>query len=203
VAALPACPVPLTTHPTLLAWRKADAACAEAPDSVIIGADTIVVLDGDVLGKPRDPAHARAMLRRLSGQTHTVYTGIAVIPSVIGDERLGNAHRPNSQHVPTALLELVASDVMIAKLSDAEIEAYVATGEPMDKAGAYGIQGLGGRLVRSVAGSYTCVVGLPLVTIHRLLSTVGYTQLTDPTEAYMRWLDSQGKEPLPCPPTFP
>src|SRR5690349_16995864 len=59
LAVLPACPVPLTTHPTLLAWRKADAACAESPDSVIIGADTIVVLDGDVLGKPRDPAHAR------------------------------------------------------------------------------------------------------------------------------------------------
>ena len=92
---------------------------------------------------------------------------------------------------------------MIADLTDAEIDAYIATGEPMDKAGAYGIQGLGGRLVRSVAGSYTCVVGLPLVAIHRLLSTAGYTQLTDPTEAYLYWLDSQGKEPLPCPPTFP
>jgi len=67
LAALPACPVPLATHPTLLAWRKADAACAESPNSVIIGADTIVVLDGDVLGKPRDPAQARTMLRRLSG----------------------------------------------------------------------------------------------------------------------------------------
>jgi septum formation protein len=92
---------------------------------------------------------------------------------------------------------------VIADLTDAEIEAYVATGEPMDKAGAYGIQGLGGRLVHSVAGSYTCVVGLPLITIHRLLSEAGYTQLNDPTEAYLRWLDSQGKEPLPCPPTFP
>src|SRR5215212_7977316 len=79
VAALPACPVPLATHPTLLAWRKADAACAESPDGVIIGADTIVVLDGDVLGKPRDPMHARTMLRRLSGRTHTVYTGLAVL----------------------------------------------------------------------------------------------------------------------------
>src|SRR5207237_5409255 len=79
VAALPACPVPLATHPTLLAWRKADAACAEAPDSVIIGADTIVVLDGAVLGKPRDPERARSMLRRLSGRTHTVYTGLAVM----------------------------------------------------------------------------------------------------------------------------
>jgi septum formation protein len=205
VAALPACPVPLTTHPTLLAWRKADAACAESPDGVIIGADTIVVLDGDVLGKPRDPAHARTMLRRLSGRTHTVYTGLAVIQPEIRDWRLeiGDMEASRQSPISNLQLDLEASDVLIDDLTDAEIEAYVATGEPMDKAGAYGIQGLGGRLVRSVAGSYTCVVGLPLVAIHRLLSAAGYTQLTDPTEAYMRWLDSQGKEPLSCPPTFP
>jgi septum formation protein len=204
VAALPACAVPLATHPTLLAWRKADAACAEAPDSVIIGADTIVVLDGDVLGKPRDPAHARTMLRRLSGRTHTVYTGLVVMGMATGDWGSGTTHVPNPQHpMPNAQFDLVASDVTIADLTDAEIDAYIATQEPMDKAGAYGIQGLGGRLVRSVAGSYTCVVGLPLVVIHRMLSAAGYAQLTDPTEAYVRWLDSQGKEPLPCPPTFP
>jgi len=197
VAALPACPVPLATHPTLLAWRKADAACADSPNSVIIGADTIVVLDGDVLGKPRDQAHARSMLRRLSGRTHTVYTGLAVIG--LAADNLPSTEYP----VPTIQLDLVASDVVIAELTDAEIDAYVATGEPMDKAGAYGIQGLGGRLVRSVAGSYTCVVGLPLVAVHQLLSVAGYTQLADPTEAYMRWLESQGKEPLSCPPTFP
>jgi septum formation protein len=197
IAALPDCPVPLATHPTLLAWRKADAACANSPDSVIIGADTIVVLDGDVLGKPRDRAHARQTLRRLSGRTHTVYTGLAVMGLATGN--LPDAQQP----MPGTQLDLVASDVVLAELTDAEIDAYIATGEPMDKAGAYGIQGLGGRLVRSVAGSYTCVVGLPLVAIHRLLSVAGYTQLTDPTEAYMRWLESQGKEPLSCPPTFP
>ncbi len=198
VAALPACPVPFATHPTLLAWRKAAVACAEAPDSVIIGADTIVVLDGDVLGKPRDQAHARSMLRRLSGRTHTVYTGLAVVSPATGKWRL-----ETGVDIPNHQFDLVASDVVIDELADQEIDAYVATGEPMDKAGAYGIQGLGGRLVRSVAGSYTCVVGLPLVAIHRLLSIAGYAQLTDPTEAYMRWLDSQGKEPLSCPPTFP
>jgi septum formation protein len=204
LTALPACPVPLETHPTLLAWRKADAACAEAPGSVIIGADTIVVLDGDVLGKPRDPAQARAMLRRLSGRTHTVYTGLAVMGTAIGDRGLGTGNSPNLLSPILSLqLDLVASDVAIAELTDGEIAAYVATGEPMDKAGAYGIQGLGGRLVRSVAGSYTCVVGLPLVTIHRLLTAAGYTQLTDPTEAYLRWIEAQGKEPLACPPTFP
>jgi len=204
VAALPACPVPLATHPALLAWRKADAACAESPGSVIIGADTIVVLDGDVLGKPRDPAHARTMLRRLSGRMHTVYTGLAVLGLAAGDWRSGTDNPPNSQYpAPNTQLDLVASEVAITDLTDAEIDAYIATGEPMDKAGAYGIQGLGGRLVHSVAGSYTCVVGLPLVALHRLLFTAGYTQLTDPTEAYLYWLESQGKEPLSCPPTFP
>ena len=122
----------------------------------------------------------------------------------IGERRPGIGDLPDPQSVlPNTQLDLVASDVAIADLTDAEIDAYVATGEPMDKAGAYGIQGLGGRLVRGVAGSYTCVVGLPLVAIHRMLSAAGYAQLTDPNEAYMRWLNSQGKEPLSCPPTFP
>jgi septum formation protein len=212
IAALPACPVPLATHPTLLAWRKAIAACADAPDSVIIGADTIVVLDGDVLGKPRDFDHACAMLRWLSGRMHTVYTGLAVIRQETGDRRQETGDRrwetPSQvsslkSQVSSLQLDLVASDVFVADLTDAEIADYVTTGEPMDKAGAYGIQGLGGRLVRSVVGSYTCVVGLPLVATHGLLIAAGYTQLIDPSDAYIRWLKAQGKEPLPCPPTFP
>ena len=204
LAALPDCPVPLATHPTLLAWRKVDAACADAPNSVIIGADTIVVLGGDVLGKPRDPEHARAMLRRLSGRTHTVYTGLAVMRPGVGIESQASSSLSSLQPLAASLqLDLVASDVTIADLSEAEIADYVATGEPMDKAGAYGIQGLGGRLVHAVFGSYTCVVGLPLVSTYRLLSAAGYTQLTDPADAYTRWLKAQGKEPLPCPPTFP
>jgi septum formation protein len=205
IAALPACPVPQATHPTLLAWRKADAACAEAPDSVIIGADTIVVLDGDVLGKPRDPAHARAMLRQLSGRTHTVYTGLAIIRQGMRDWRSEITDDSGDLQSPIANLymDLVASQVMIADLTDAEIDAYVATGEPLDKAGAYGIQGLGGRLVHEVVGSYTNVVGLPLIQLDRLLAVAGIASATDPTEAYLRWLNVQGKEPLPCPPTFP
>ncbi|KPV51595.1 septum formation inhibitor Maf [Kouleothrix aurantiaca] len=189
VAALPPCPVPLATHPTLLAWRKVQAACAEAPDSVIIGADTIVVLDGDVLGKPRDEDHARAMLARLAGRQHTVYTGLVVV-------------RPGPAPEPPALA-LVASDVLIAPVRAETIAAYVATGEPMDKAGAYGIQGLGGQLVVSVSGSYTCVVGLPLVETYALLVQAGISALHEPADAYQRWLHAQGKEPLPCPPTFP
>jgi len=212
IAALPGCPVPLATHPTLLAWRKAIAACADAPDSVIIGADTIVVLDGDVLGKPRDSGQACAMLHRLSGRMHTVYTGLAVIAPETRDTRYETRDTRHEASSPVSSLqslvsnlqlELVASDVFVADLTDAEIADYVATGEPMDKAGAYGIQGLGGRLVHSVVGSYTCVVGLPLVSTYRLLIAAGYTQLIDPSDAYMRWLKAQGKEPLPCPPTFP
>jgi septum formation protein len=203
-ATLPHCPVPPATHPALLAWRKAQAACAISPHGVIIGADTIVVLGGDVLGKPRDSQQARAMLRRLSGRTHTVYTGLAIIGSAIGDLGLGSRDSSNSQLLDSNFqLDLVASDVEVSELTDSEIDAYVATGEPMDKAGAYGIQGLGGRLVRGVAGSYTCVVGLPLVATHRLLVAAGYTNLVDPAEAYLHWLEAQGKEPLPCPPTFP
>jgi septum formation protein len=191
VAALPPAPLSLTNHPSLLAWRKAHAACAEVQEGVIIGADTIVVLDGDVLGKPRDADHACQLLSRLSGQRHTVYTGLAVIRQATEE------HRSRFQ------FDLVASEVLIAELSSAEIAAYVATGEPLDKAGAYGIQGLGGRLVREVVGSYTCVVGLPLVEAHRLLVAGGVSGLHEPVEAYRRWLGAQGKEPLPCPPTFP
>jgi septum formation protein len=205
IAALPRCPVPLATHPTLLAWRKIIAACADAPDGVIIGADTIVVLGGDVLGKPRDSDQAQAMLRRLSGQRHTVYTGLAVMKLEGEDARqeLRGAISHLRSPVSNLQLDLVASDVFVADLTDIEIAEYVATGEPMDKAGAYGIQGLGGRLVRSVVGSYTCVVGLPLISTHRMLVAAGYTQLIDPVDAYLRWLKAQGKEPLPCPPTFP
>jgi septum formation protein len=189
VAALPPLTLPLFDHPTLRAWRKASAACASAPDSVIIGADTIVTLEGDVLNKPVDPDDARRMLRRLSGKTHTVYTGLAVI----------DARRTDAP----PLFDLVASQVTVNTLSDADINAYVATGEPLDKAGAYGIQGLGGRLVHSVVGSYTCVVGLPLVETWRLLHAAGIRELRDPVEGYRRWLLDQGKEIPPCPPTLP
>jgi septum formation protein len=185
--------IALTTHdhPTLRAWRKAVAACTQAPDSVIIAADTVVVLDGDVLNKPADAADARSMLRRLSGREHRVYTGLALL-----DTR-ASAHEPYLQ------LEIDASQVQIAPLTDAAIAAYVATGEPLDKAGAYGIQGIGGTLVQSVAGSYTCVVGLPIVKLHQLLVARGIATRADPYAIYQRWLRDQGKDALPCPPTFP
>jgi septum formation protein len=186
VDALPSLPLLLQDHPVLLAWRKANAVLMHSSADVIIGADTIVVIDGDVLNKPDDQLQAQAMLRRLSGRTHTVYTGLT-------------AMRPNT----APLFDIATSQVEMRELTDAMIDWYVSSGEPMDKAGAYGIQGLGGRLVRSVAGSYTNVVGLPLTHTYHLLVAAGILLPVDPSEAYRRWLSAQGKEPLPCPPTFP
>ena len=186
VAILPRCSLPLRQNPALLAWRKVHTARATLDSGVIIGADTDVVLDGAMLGKPRGAADAAAMLARLAGRTHIVYSGLCV-------RHQGGALR----------FALTTSEVLIAPLTHDEIAAYVATGEPLDKAGAYGIQGLGGRLVQRVTGSYTGVVGLPLEETYRLLRDAGVAGLSDPVAAYHRWLSSQGKEPLPCPPTLP
>jgi septum formation protein len=132
---------------------------------------------------------------------HTVYTGLCVIAP--GGGRPQHLAPTLSDGHTCCWLDLVASAVEVAPLSAAEIAAYVATGEPLDKAGAYGIQGLGGRLVRAVRGSYTAVVGLPLTQTHALLRAAGLADLDDPERAYLRWLQQQGKEPLPCPPTLP
>jgi len=136
-----------------LAREKAQAGVAlAAHDLPVLGADTIVVLNGEVLEKPRDAEHAAAMLRQLSGHTHQVMTAVALADS--------------QQTVDC----LVTTDVTFRVLSDEDIQGYVATGEPMDKAGAYGIQGLGGCFVRKINGSYHAVVGLPLVETYELLS---------------------------------
>lgn len=177
-ARLPAFPLDPLMHPALLAWRKAMAARDQGVVGVILAADTIVVIDEAILGKPRDPAHAREMLQRLAGRVHTVYTGVVALHSEL--------------EVPPQLA-LDAADVQMAPLSDKEIVEYVETGEPMDKAGAYGIQGLGGRLVQRVAGSYTCVVGLPLITTYHVLTAMGILGLADPVVAFERWLADLGK----------
>ncbi|AHB72162.1 septum formation inhibitor Maf [Cronobacter malonaticus] len=138
---------------TRLARDKARAGVAlAARDLPVLGADTIVVLDGDVLEKPRDAAHAAEMLRRLSGQTHDVMTAVALADKQRVCERL------------------VTTRVTFRVLTAQDIAAYVESGEPMDKAGAYGIQGLGGCFVRRIEGSYHAVVGLPLVETWELLS---------------------------------
>ncbi len=211
LAALPPLALPPATHPCLLAWGKASHAADLAPEATVLGADTIVVLGDEVLNKPRDPAHAREMLARLSGRLHTVYTGLCVIGKDEGrrmkDEDLADARSVHSSsfivHPYKVWFELIASEVEIAPLSAEAIASYVATGEPLDKAGAYGIQGLGGQLVRGVRGSYTAVVGLPLPSACQLLRAAGVGGLSDPKQTYLRWLEQQGKEPLPWPPTLP
>jgi septum formation protein len=107
-----------------------------------------------------------------------------------------------SQHTHP-LLDLVASEVTMAPLTADQIAAYVATGEPLDKAGSYAIQGQGGRLVQQLVGSYTGVMGLPLPATWRLLTAAGLEVPRDPTDAYHTWLQEHQKEMLPCPPTLP
>ena len=137
----------------LLAASKAAAANA-GKEEWILGADTVVVLDGQVLGKPRDAHHAVDMLTMLSGKTHFVYMGIALIAGADG-------------RMKTSCEE---TRVTFRTLSQKEIEDYVATGEPMDKAGAYGIQGAGGALVEKTQGDFQNVVGLPLEAVKRLFA---------------------------------
>lgn len=142
-------------HAERLAREKATAIAAGDPDAVVIGADTIVVLDGDILGKPRDAAEARATLRRLSGRTHTVFTAVAVA------------------HAGALASGVESVEVTFRPLTDEQIATYVATGEPMDKAGAYGIQGYGAVIVERVHGDYFAVMGLALGRLVELLSQVG------------------------------
>jgi septum formation protein len=140
-------------HAERLAREKALA--VHEHGTVTIGSDTIVVIDGEVLGKPRDRAHAMDMLRRLSGRTHVVMTGVAAS----WNGRL--------------VSDLVQVDVTFNTLSAGDIERYVETGEPMDKAGAYGIQGYGATIVERVEGDYFAVMGLPLNRLVQLLRELG------------------------------
>lgn len=145
-----------------LAEAKARSAAAQIDagtrECIIVGADTTVVLDGEILGKPGDSAHAREMLAKLSGRTHHVLTGIFLV-------RLpGNTTRAAVEN----------SAVTFAPLAEKEIDAYVATGEPLGKAGAYAIQGLAGRYIPRIEGCYFNVVGLPLARLYALLRELGW-----------------------------
>jgi septum formation protein len=140
---------PPADHVRRLARDKAAKIARDHPADWVLGADTTVVVDGRMLGKPRDQAEARAMLRTISGRWHTVFTGYCLMNAAAGRAHDGWAE----------------SDVFIRQLTDVQIAGYVATGEPMDKAGAYAIQGIGAGLVQQVRGSYTNVVGLPLAEV--------------------------------------
>ncbi len=154
-----------------LARRKALAVAAHhAGETVyVIGADTIVVYEGEILGKPKDPADARRMLRELSGNAHQVYTGVCVL-EVPGDEGGCCEDSDTPQGGRRSIRETAfaeRTDVFVAPLSDAEIDAYIATGEPFDKAGSYGIQGIFARHIEKIDGDYTNVVGLPVGRLWR------------------------------------
>jgi septum formation protein len=140
-----------------LAEAKAEAATALHPHAVIIGADTIVVADGRFLAKPADAAEAAAMLRTLSGRRHDVVTGVAVV----------------RREPPLRLSDTARTTVWFRPLADDEIARYVASGEPLDKAGAYGIQGRAALFVERIEGDYFTVVGLPLALLGRLLARAG------------------------------
>jgi septum formation protein len=145
-----------------LALEKARAVAEAAmgtEDSIVVGADTVVVNRAEILLKPESPDDARRMLRQLSGGVHEVHTGLAVIRMPQRTERV---------------IEEVTS-VHFAQLSDAEIDAYIATGEPFDKAGAYGIQSLGGRYVTRVEGCYFNVMGMPLARLWATLKEFGWS----------------------------
>ncbi|MEG2570264.1 MAG: Maf family protein [Clostridia bacterium] len=139
-----------------IARRKAmDVMPRVSPGALIISADTLVVCDGQILGKPRDEADARAMLTRLSGRTHEVYTGVVIAQS------------------SNVLADYAMTRVKFRPLTSEQIDAYIHSGEPMDKAGAYGIQDKGAFLVERIDGDYFNVVGLPLCLLGNMLSKFG------------------------------
>ncbi|ACI19577.1 Maf family protein [Dictyoglomus thermophilum] len=130
-------------------------------NAIIIGADTVVVIDGEIIGKPTNEKDARRILRKLRGRYHFVFSGVAVMET------------PEDK----VLVSVVRSKVKMRDYSEEEIERYIATGEPMDKAGAYGIQGKGALLVEKIEGDYYNIVGLPLVRLNSLLNRLGYSLL--------------------------
>ena len=157
------CEVPASAAVRELSRRKALAVRARFPSRYILAADTLVELDGAVLGKPSGPEEAAAMLRRLSGHTHQVYTGVTVI-NPAGD----------------VLTDSDRSDVTFGEVSETEIAAYVRSGEPLDKAGAYAIQGRASLWISHMEGSYSSVIGLPLYIVRNLLLRSGYPLTVEP-----------------------
>jgi len=146
---------------TRIARAKVIAVARSREEGLVIGADTVVVLNGILLGKPADTSDAARMLRELSGNWHAVMTGVALYDVATRNE----------------VADYEKTLVRFAQLTDDEIEWYVQTGEPMDKAGAYGIQGYGGMFVDEIAGNYYNVVGLPIPLVYRLARRLGYSFL--------------------------
>lgn len=141
------------TYVQRVARAKAEDVRARLPGATIVAADTVVVVDGEILGKPRDHEDARRMLRLLQGRSHDVLTGVTVFND--------GADQPRISHEST--------EVSFAEMNEDEIGWYIETGEPMDKAGAYAIQGLGARFIKGIKGDYSNVVGLPVRVLYELI----------------------------------
>jgi septum formation protein len=146
---------PAKEYAERLAREKAQAIAQKHPNDPVLGADTVVVIDNQVLGKPADPSDAGRMLHLLSGRTHQVITGVCL--AVDGQWTVSSE----------------TTAVTMSEISKQEIAAYVATGEPMDKAGAYAIQGIASRWIPGVEGDYSNVVGLPVARVYRMLRQAG------------------------------
>jgi septum formation protein len=144
-----------------LAREKALDVFRQRPQDFVLGADTIVIVDGQILGKPRDSGNAARMLRLLSGRTHQVTTGVCLI----SPDRKGKNSTSDTRSETTL--------VTMSELSDEDIRSYVATGEPLDKAGAYAIQGIASRWISQIEGDYFNVVGLPVSLVYRMLRENG------------------------------
>lgn len=145
----------------MLRLAVAKAAAMAHPGELVLAADTIVVLDGELLGKPRDAAEARTMLARLAGREHEVFSGVALLDQDRGE----------------TAADVEVSRVRMADMTPQDIAWYVDTGEPLDRAGSYAVQGLGALLVEGVLGNYSNVVGLPLPLTRRLFARLGYELL--------------------------
>jgi septum formation protein len=143
------------------ALAKASEVASKVPDALVIGADTIVVIDGEILGKPTNPSEAEAMLKKLKGKAHRVITGVAIVDG---------SGKKVVDHEDTT--------VFFADLSEDEVRSYMESGEGADKAGAYAIQGLGALFIPRIEGSYSNVVGLPLAKLHEMLKEFGIDLLT-------------------------
>ena len=153
-------PLPYERPPDLVARLACEKARTTVhPGEIVLAADTIVVIDNEILGKPADAADARSMLARLSGRDHEVYTGVALVDGFGGEARIAT--------------RVERTQVRIRSMSSAEIAAYVAGGEPMDKAGAYAIQGWGAVYVEAITGNYTNVVGLPIPAVEACFRELG------------------------------
>ena len=153
------------TYASRVAVDKASAVAGSSPGRPVLAADTVVVIDGLILGKPADADDAKRMLRLLSGRTHEVLTAVVLLA--------GNNARGTRKSVPVSYTAVEVTAVEFVLLSRPEIDWYVATGEPADKAGAYAIQGLASRFVTRIEGSYSNVVGLPVSLVYMMCARAG------------------------------